>query len=97
MTRLGDLLDFGHLFQAFGNNCIAQITHILDIFCKGVKIIHLPCEIIFGQLLKTFGNFLLVTLLPTKIFRSIELKFIGSLSISTYVNARQYFVEIFLN
>ena len=65
MTRLGDLLDFGHLFQAFGNNCIAQITHILDIFCKGVKIIHLPCEIIFGQLLKTFGNYLLVTLLPT--------------------------------
>ena len=31
-------------------------------FCKRVKIYHFTSEIIFGQLLKTFGNFLLVTL-----------------------------------
>ena len=31
-------------------------------FCKGVKIFNFSSEIIFGQLLKTFGNFLLVTL-----------------------------------
>ena len=34
-------------------------------FCKRVKIYHFTSEIIFGQLLKTFGNFLLVTLVPT--------------------------------
>ena len=31
-------------------------------FGKGVKICHFSIEIIFGQLLKTFGNFNLVTL-----------------------------------
>ena len=38
VTRLGDLLDFGQLFKAFGNNCFAQMAHILGKFCKGVKI-----------------------------------------------------------
>ena len=28
VTRLGDLLDFGQLFKADGNNYFAQITHI---------------------------------------------------------------------
>ena len=28
VTRLGDLLDFGQLFKAFGNNRFAQISHI---------------------------------------------------------------------
>ena len=32
-------------------------------FCKGVKINHFSSEIIFGQLLLTFGDFFLVTLL----------------------------------
>ena len=31
-------------------------------FCNGVKIYHFPSEIIFGQLLQTFGDFFLVTL-----------------------------------
>ena len=31
-------------------------------FCKGVKIFHFSSEIIFGQLLQSFGDFLLVTL-----------------------------------
>ena len=30
--------------------------------CKGVKIYHFSSEIIFGQLLKTFGTYFLVTL-----------------------------------
>ena len=30
-------------------------------FCKGVKIFNFSSEIIFGQLLQTFGDFLLVT------------------------------------
>ena len=36
VTRLGDFLDFGQVFKAFGNNYFAQLSHI---------------EIIFGQLL----------------------------------------------
>ena len=51
MTSLGDLLHFGQLFKAFGNNYFAQIVHILGNFCKGVKIFHFTSEIIFGQLL----------------------------------------------
>ena len=34
----------------------------LDNFCKGVKIFKFSCEIIFRQLLSTFGYFLLLTL-----------------------------------
>ena len=29
VTRLGDLLDFGQLFKAFGNIYVAQISYIL--------------------------------------------------------------------
>ena len=32
VTRLGDLLDFGQLFKAFGNNKFVQISHILRQF-----------------------------------------------------------------
>ena len=32
VTRLGDLLDFGQLFKAFGNNLFAQISYILRQF-----------------------------------------------------------------
>ena len=35
---------------------------ILGNFCKGVKIFNFSCEINFGQLQYTFGDFLLVTL-----------------------------------
>ena len=48
VTRLGDLLDFGQLFKAFGNSYFAQISHI---FCKGVKTYNFSRQIIFGQLL----------------------------------------------
>ena len=51
MTRLGDLLDFGQIFKAFGNNTFAQISNILGNFFKGVKIYHFSGEIIFRQLL----------------------------------------------
>ena len=30
--RLGDLLDFEQIFKAFGNNKLAQISHILRKF-----------------------------------------------------------------
>ena len=32
VTRLSDLLGFGHLFKAFVNNLFAQIAHILRQF-----------------------------------------------------------------
>ena len=47
VTRLGNLLHFGQLFKACGNNYFRQITHI---FCKGVKMFHFSIEIIFRQL-----------------------------------------------
>ena len=56
MTRLGDLLDFGPLFKALGNNSFAKSPTFLGNFCKGVRIYHFSSEIIFGQPLKTFGN-----------------------------------------
>ena len=65
VTRLGDILDFGQLFKAFGNNYLAPIFPFLGNFCKGVKIIHFSIETIFGQLLQKFGNFYLVTLAVT--------------------------------
>ena len=49
MTSLGDLLHFGQLFKAFGNNYFAQIVHILGNFCKGVKIFNFSGEILSGQ------------------------------------------------
>ena len=51
MTRLGDLLDFGQLFKAFGNNQFAQISYIIRQFFIVVKIFNFSREIIFGQLL----------------------------------------------
>ena len=41
---------------------LAKSPTLLDNFCKDVKIIHLSSEIIFRQLLWTFGDFYLVTL-----------------------------------
>ena len=37
VTRFGDLLDFGQLFKAFGNNTFAQITYILSQFLVKVS------------------------------------------------------------
>ena len=41
---------------------LPKLLSFLLNLCKGVKIIHFSSKIIFGQLLQTFGNFLLVTL-----------------------------------
>ena len=51
VTRLDNLLHFGQLFKACGNNYFALIAHILGHFCKVVKIFHFASEIIFGQIL----------------------------------------------
>ena len=65
VTRLGDLLDFGQVFKAFGNNQFAQISHILRQFCKGTKINHFSSEIVFGQLYRYLAIFFLVILMVT--------------------------------
>ena len=51
VTRLGNLLDFGQVFKAFGSMKCAQISHFLGNFCEGVTIYHFSSEIIFGQFL----------------------------------------------
>ena len=51
MTRLDNLLHFGELFKACGNNYFTRIAQIFGNFCKGVEIFHFSSEIIFGQLL----------------------------------------------
>jgi len=64
---LGDLLDFGQLFKAF---CAAinlpKSPTFLGNFCKGVKVYHFSNKIIFWQLLYSFGDIFLVTLVVEK-------------------------------
>ena len=51
VTKLGNLLDFGQLFKAFGKINLPKFPTFLGNFCKGVKIHHFSSEIIFRQLL----------------------------------------------
>ena len=57
MTRLGNLLKFGQLLKPLTTINLPKSPTFLGNFCKGVKIYHFSSEIIFGQLLQTFGNF----------------------------------------
>ena len=60
----------GKFFKALATISLPKSLTFLGNFCKGVKILNFSSEIIFGQLLQTFGYFYLVTLqvkdLPTK-------------------------------
>ena len=51
VTRLDDLLHFGQLFKASGNNILPKSLTFLGNFWKGAKIFDFSSEIIFGQLL----------------------------------------------
>ena len=51
VTRLGDLLDFGQVLKPLAAINLLKSPTFLGNFCKGVKIYHFSCEIIFGQLL----------------------------------------------
>ena len=51
MTRLADLLDFGQVLKPSATINLPESTTFLGNFCKGVKMYHFSCEIIFGQLL----------------------------------------------
>ena len=57
VTRLGDLLDFGYFLNTLATINLPKSPTFLGNFCKGVKTFHFSSEIIFGQLLLTFGVF----------------------------------------
>ena len=62
MTRLGEFLHFVQPFKPVATMNLPKSTTSLGNFCKGVKIIYFFSEIIFGQLLETFGDFYQATL-----------------------------------
>ena len=49
VTRLSKLLHFGQLFKPCGNNYLPKSPTFLGNFCKGVRIVTLFIDIIFGQ------------------------------------------------
>ena len=57
VTRLGSFL------KPLATTNLSKSLTFLGNFCKGVKIYHFSIEIIFRQLLLTFGDFFLVTLI----------------------------------
>ena len=63
VTRLGNLLDFGNFSMCVATISLPKSPTFLGNFCKGVKICNFSSEINFVQLLQTFGDFLLVTLI----------------------------------
>ena len=80
------------IYWTLGNNSkpvatiiLPKLPTLLGNFCKVAKIFHFSSEIIFGQLLQTFGDFYLVTLLST----ATKLEF-GFFTIST--NASFHFI-----
>ena len=54
VTRLGDLLD--KFLKALATINLPKSPTFFGNFCEGVKIYNFSSEIIFGQLLQTFGN-----------------------------------------
>ena len=70
MARLGDFFILWATFQSPGQQLFCPNHQcILGKFCKGVKIFNFTREILFGQLIKIFGDFFfLITLLSCEIF-----------------------------
>ena len=62
VTRLGDFFNFGNFLRPLATNNLPKSPTFLGSFCKVLKFYHFSSEIILGQLLKTFGEFFLVTL-----------------------------------
>ena len=56
VTRLGDLFYFGQLLKLLATINLPKSPTFLGNLCKGIKIYHFSCEIIFGQLVKIFGG-----------------------------------------
>ena len=64
VTRLGKLMDFGQLYKPLATINWSKSPTFLGIFCRGGKILNFTSEIIFGQLLSTFGDFFWSHCLP---------------------------------
>ena len=76
------------IFCTLGNNSkpgariiLPKLPTLLGNFCKGAKMIYFSAEIIIGQLLQTFGDFYLVTLLTFE--RQPSLSYLGLSAIYT--------------
>ena len=90
VTRLGNFLDFG--LAAIN---LPKSPIFLGNFSKGVKIYHFSCEIIFGKLLKTFGDFFLVTLETTQakgVRKKVKYKEQINNSLNVHFHAVHYFL-----
>ena len=62
--QIGQYIALWGTFQSLWHQLFCQkLPTFLGYFCKGVEIFHFSSGIIFGKLLSTFGDFLLVTLL----------------------------------
>ena len=58
VVRLGNLQDyFGQLLKPLTTIIFPKTSTVIGNFGKGIKIFNFSIEIIFGQLLKTFGDF----------------------------------------
>ena len=65
--QIGQFIILWIIFQSPGQKLFCpNRQHILGNLCKGVEIFHFIREILFGQLLQTFGDFLLVTLVNSR-------------------------------
>ena len=62
VTRSGHFWTLSNFLKPLATISFPKSPNILSNFCKGVKIYHFCSEIIFRQLLQTFGDFFLVTL-----------------------------------
>ena len=62
VTRLAIFCTLGNFSKPVATIIVPKLSTFRAIFCKGVNISHFSNEIIFGQLLQTFGNLILVTL-----------------------------------
>ena len=93
VTRLGNLLHFGQLFKASGNNYFAQIVYILGNYWKGVKIFDFSCEIIFGNFYKHLATFLLLTLIMTTMVAVVEAKVVSKFFLSSLCRAHLEVLE----
>ena len=68
VTRLDNFWTLGNFLKHLATINLPKYPTFLGIYCKGVKIYHFSCEIIFGQLIKTIGDFFLVTLMLTDFY-----------------------------
>ena len=80
VTRLDDLLLFEQLFKARGNNYFAQIANTIQANFENLsKSFIFTSKILLCQLLQTFGDFLLVTLMPSQQLFKVSIFTLGAL------------------